>query len=190
MTKKFRSPEGFILTIGQDEDAESPRDWDNLGTMHCSHKRYRLGDKQIPLNGDGLSATLKLDEPSLCLPLFLMDHSGLSMSTNSSDFRACDSRGWDWGQVGWIAVSKAEVRKEWKVKRISPKLKQKVLDALRSEVEVYDQYLRGDVYWYSVTNSDGSDVSGCGGVFGLDYLWESIAEATQVKKSDWEEVSA
>ena len=33
--------------ITQDEYAESPRDWDNLGTMVCFHRRYNLGDWEI-----------------------------------------------------------------------------------------------------------------------------------------------
>jgi len=33
------------LKIEQDEDAEDPREFDNLGIMVCFHKRYNLGDK-------------------------------------------------------------------------------------------------------------------------------------------------
>ena len=32
------------LEIVHDEDADSPRDWDNLTKMVCFHRRYRLGD--------------------------------------------------------------------------------------------------------------------------------------------------
>lgn len=35
---------GYHLRIENDEDAESPRRWDNLGTMICEHSRYDLGD--------------------------------------------------------------------------------------------------------------------------------------------------
>ncbi|SHF15500.1 hypothetical protein SAMN02745133_01946 [Desulforamulus putei DSM 12395] len=37
--------EKAILTIFHDEDAENPREWDNLGTMVCWHRRYNLGDQ-------------------------------------------------------------------------------------------------------------------------------------------------
>jgi hypothetical protein len=37
-------------------------------------------------------------------------------------FRAFDAQGWDWGQVGWIYVTKADVLKEWGKKRMSKKL--------------------------------------------------------------------
>ena len=35
----------LVLSIIQDVDAEDPRNWDNLGTMICFHRRYSLGDK-------------------------------------------------------------------------------------------------------------------------------------------------
>lgn len=37
-----------------DRDAESPRDWDNLGTMVCAHRRYTLGDE------DGIQKALQV----------------------------------------------------------------------------------------------------------------------------------
>lgn len=36
--------DNFTLTIHPDETPENPRDWDNLGTMICWHRRYTLGD--------------------------------------------------------------------------------------------------------------------------------------------------
>jgi hypothetical protein len=35
---------GYKIKIVFDEDIWSPRDWDNLGTMVCWHRRYKLGD--------------------------------------------------------------------------------------------------------------------------------------------------
>lgn len=34
------------IRIEHDQDAESPREWDNRGTMVCWHGRYKLGDEQ------------------------------------------------------------------------------------------------------------------------------------------------
>lgn len=41
----YAEANGFRLLIIQQEYAEDPRNWDNLGTMVCFHKRYDLGDK-------------------------------------------------------------------------------------------------------------------------------------------------
>jgi hypothetical protein len=42
---KTTRKENYILEIFPDEPYESPREWDNLGTMICFHRRYNLGDK-------------------------------------------------------------------------------------------------------------------------------------------------
>ena len=42
---KLNDMKKYELKIVQDTDPESPRTWDNLGTMVCFHKRYELGDK-------------------------------------------------------------------------------------------------------------------------------------------------
>ena len=36
--------EELCLVIEPDPDAESPRDWGNMGHMYCWHSRYNLGD--------------------------------------------------------------------------------------------------------------------------------------------------
>ena len=36
---------GYTVQIIADQDPESPREWDNVGTMACWHDRYHLGDK-------------------------------------------------------------------------------------------------------------------------------------------------
>jgi len=43
-TTKYR---GCTIEVMADDGIESPREWDNLGTMVCSHKRYDLGDEQF-----------------------------------------------------------------------------------------------------------------------------------------------
>lgn len=36
---------GYIINVFQDDNPESPREWDNLGAMYCFHRHYNLGDK-------------------------------------------------------------------------------------------------------------------------------------------------
>ena len=78
------------------------------------------------------------------LPLYLYDHSGITMSTSPFN---CN---WDSGQVGWVVVSKENVRKEFGVKRINKKLIEKVTNILEGEIKTYDQYLTGDIYGYKI----------------------------------------
>lgn len=105
-----------ILRIMYHENPESPREWDNLATMVYGHRRYILGDEEarnidcynnwdewledeiLKLNGG--------EDNVVWLPLYLYDHSGITMNTTGF------SCGWDSGQVGWIYVTKDRLRKE------------------------------------------------------------------------------
>lgn len=191
-----------------DWQGESPREWDNLGTMVCAHRRYNLGDEQLNDLGCWLSGMLDelgientdnqgyytqywedfihdlefndddairrafelLDKHIFRLPLYLYDHSGITMS--ASPF-SCP---WDSGQVGFIYVTKADVRKEWNKQRISKQLAQKVIDCLKSEVKTYDQYLTGDVWGYVIEDRHGEHVDSCWGFYGYEYCEEEAKE--------------
>jgi hypothetical protein len=77
-----------------------------------------------------------LDDKIFVLPLYLYDHSGLTI--NTSGFH-CP---WDAGQVGFIYVTRDDILKEYGRTNLSSKLIDKVKSVLRAEVETYDQYLR------------------------------------------------
>jgi hypothetical protein len=140
---------GYTIQIVPDDIGESPREWDNLGIMVCSHKRYNLGDEQI--NSDEYNswdevrdALIAKYEPVVILPLGLYDHSGITMYIGDTHDR------WDGGQVGFILVPKAKALKEWDVKHISPARKAQIKSILENEVKTYDQYLRGEVVGYQI----------------------------------------
>jgi hypothetical protein len=173
---------GHFINIFPDEDAPNPREeFDSLGTMVCFHRRYNLGDRHEFHAPDEFAAFLK-EEKLICLPLYLFDHSGITMSTESERFRACDPQGWDWGMLGYIYVTKENVRKEYNVHRVTRKILEKVKKLLEGEVEEYDHYLTGNVYGYEITKGErqaGKVIDGCWGFFGdpEDYV---IPEAKAV----------
>jgi hypothetical protein len=127
--------------IIHDDDPMSPRDWDNLGTMVCWHPDYLLGDEQIS-RYDAQETYEELPDDCEVLPLFLYDHSGITMSTTSF------SCGWDSGQVGYIYVDGDRIRKEYGDD--SEETRKKVIKVLQSEVKVYDQYIMGDVWGFVI----------------------------------------
>jgi hypothetical protein len=165
----------YLIRIFHDESPESPREWDNLGTMVCFHRRYDLGDKHGYCSGnyDGWEemeeAIIENENVHTILPLYLYDHSGITIST--SPF-SCN---WDSGQIGFIYVSKDKVQKEGIDES-------KVEEYLKGEVQTYDQYLTGDVYGYKVykvtTCNHGheheEDLDSCWGFYGEE---ECISEA-------------
>ena len=193
------------LQIIQDEPHDSPRDWDNLGTMICVHSRYDLGDKQagsmhaalmdmadaLELNlviedldmydeiyGDveRLEEWLNLRNDWVCLPLYLYDHSGITMSTSSFSCR------WDSGQVGYIYCSTKAIEAEFG--DVTEEVLAKVTGILESEVKTYDQYLTGDVYGFKLMKMSECDqgheheeeIDSCGGFYGSNWKTNGIID--------------
>lgn len=171
----------------------------HIGTMACWHRRYTLGDEQpkvspseytyalaravddtLPSWGDATDADAQrahevFTAQYLSLPLYLYDHSGITMSTTPF---SCP---WDSGQVGFIYVSRKRAAEEWGEDYIDVR----VLAGLVAEVEVYDQYLTGDVYGYEIEEAESfekkslktgfteeldewNDYDRCGGFYGSD----------------------
>lgn len=177
--------QGHTIKIYHDTDAESPRQWSNLGTLICWHRRYRLGDShqfdgpeaflrdragvsdQSDLSMDQLRG--RAESKSVLLPVFLYDHSGLAMNTIGFH---CP---WDSGQVGYVYVTLEAVRTEFGVKRVTKALREKAEDILRGEIVTYDAYLGGRVYGY-VIEHDGEEVDACWGFVG-DYETGCLPEA-------------
>ena len=172
---KYVDTTAYLVRITPDLDAESPREWDNVGTMICSHRNYMLGDEQFDTDDyDGWEDLLKdLKDnrgAALILPLGLYDHSGITMYIGDTHDR------WDGGQVGYIFCTQADIDREWNGDRV------KAEEYLRGEVEAYDMYLRGEVYGVTITRAVGGEVvDECWGLYGTegvkDFVENSIPDA-------------
>jgi hypothetical protein len=170
---------GFDIRLYPDEDSQDPRDWDNIGTMVCFHKQYTLGDTDHGLKSDMFDSweelqthLIKEEKAAIILPLYLYDHSGLRMKVGS--FNGLLPQGhaeFDSGQVGFIYITRETIKKEMarprrmkkgqinpdlqKIKHVSKKDRERIITSLKSEVDVYDKYLSGDVWGYVVEDPEG-----------------------------------
>lgn len=116
------------------------------------------------------------------LPLYLYDHSGITMNTTGFTCR------WDSGQVGYIYASKKDIVKEYGKFDAERAEKQ-----LISEVKSYDQYITGDVYGFileekvkceSCGDVEYEHVDSCWGFYGLEYLEEELKSYIDKKYLD------
>ena len=101
----------------------------------------------------------QIEKMYVVLPVYLLDHSGLAMSTTDFNDR------WDSGQVGIIFVSNEKIKEEYEVDFIEPVLRLQVEERLKEEVAEYDAYLRGECYCFELYE-DGELVHSCGGFTG------------------------
>lgn len=116
------------------------------------------------------------------MPLFLLDHSGLSIRTgsnlmNETDERAAtrsvnrfigDGAGWDTSMVGFVFDSN-ETREacgceDWDAERIE--------QSIDNEIREFSSYLEGDVYWIGSVDADGDQIESVGGFIGYEYAEE------------------
>lgn len=213
ITAKTENEEN-VLEVMTEDYPQSPREWDNLGTMVCWHKRYGLGDEQPDANhkkwqenlaislddeveeklidleagekwlelykeyGDDAIKHSKeakediidnaLYEHTVMLPLYLLDHSGLSV--NTTGFRSP----WDSGPLGYVYATREDIFKEFNVDELTPETRKKVREILKGEAEIYDTYLRGAVHRFVIfekcpeCGKKGLFIESCEGFFDTD----------------------
>ena len=167
-----------VRYLSQDDSPYNPREEnDCLGTMACFHKRYTLGDKNHGIRHEDFKGWDEMEEAlirdrnvAVILPLFLMDHSGISISTTSFNDR------WDSGQVGFIFVTRETVKKEYG--SVTEETLKTATRVLEGEVQEYNSYLTGDVYDLVTEKFDKDkeslDYECVGGYFGIEYAREAL----------------
>jgi len=199
---------GFEINIYPDNNPEDPREWDNLGTMACFNRNYNLGDKHdfnsveemwMGLAEEaGIYDTEVLEEMEMVniekivynnyvvLPLYLYDHSGITMSTKPF---SCP---WDSGQVGIIYVSNEKAKKELGFNTDSYyKEGLTAAEILIGEVETYDKYISGKVYGYNVEpthrNKSIDCDDSCWGYFDYEHMVSEAKQAIDYSIKEYKE---
>ena len=163
----------YRLTIKQDLTTPGPRTWDNLGIMVCLHSRYDLPN-ELNINKDHFNSwpEIKKDIKQIggrvILPLYLYVHSGLRIKTTSFYSR------WDSGRVGFIFTTEEKIKNHFQTDRINKEIKTKAKKILKSEVDIYNQYLAGNVYGYTIDFiPTGVIVDSCWGFYDINRLIET-----------------
>ena len=175
IVKSLNLKDGNVLEIYHDEDVSNPRpdDEGRVGFLAAFHSRYDLKDPDIPFQTADFNSfdemkqhIMKSLRATVCLPLFLYDHSGITIST--TPFQCA----WDSGQIGFIYTTSERLNnvgikikdgESWE--DYSSRLK----EMLVNEVAEFDQYITGDVYRFEVKDDEGNHVDSCSGFYGTDF---------------------
>lgn len=168
---------GHCINIYIDDCPDDPRSWDNMGTFYTAHRHYQPEEsfkanfdiEDVCEDGQPGDFSKSFLKEYVALNIYLYDHGGLTIS--SVPF-SCP---WDSGWFGMVAVSIEKVKKEYGWKKLTKSRRSKIEKYLQGEIEIYDQYLRGEVYRYEVTPVGDEDnvLESVGGYFG-DYGIEEI----------------
>ena len=138
----------------------STREWELLENQHWSSNNdwYASSSYSASLKGkdvpdwflDDCLSTLRMSELTelandmkgmVMLPLYLYDHSGITMNTGGF---SCP---WDSGQAGWIYADYDKVKENYG--EVTPETLERAKSLLQSEVEEYDHYLTGQCYGWA-----------------------------------------
>jgi len=181
-----------IVEIHYDEDPQNPRDgeFQDLCNMFiCFHKRYQIGDKhdykfQDYSGWDEMEKQIIKDlDPLEIRPLYLLDHSGISISDHSF------GDPWDSGRIGFVLITKKSARETYMVKRISKKTREWAKKCLDDSISELNSYLRGECYGYVIKtkpteeNEEGEELDSCWGFIGdIKYVREEATNSAKVIK--------
>jgi hypothetical protein len=162
---------GKTIELHYDQDADSPRQWDNLGTILYTSRKYTLGDKRVDATEiDEIMEREKRGEV-IVLPVYAYIHSGIIINTFGF---SCP---WDSGQCGIIYAERDAILKEYSAKKITVKIRENVLGVLRGEIDTFSNFLAGNVYGYIIKDADGIIQDSCWGFIGQDYVMEAAKAA-------------
>ncbi|MFA5186578.1 MAG: hypothetical protein WC551_08900 [Patescibacteria group bacterium] len=173
--KTIEFPRGIVAKIYPDVGVENPiREYDCEPHVQIWHRNYDFGNsKEFARLEDAerfFRESLqhrKGTSKVYWLPVYLYDHSGLTVSTGKF---SCP---WDSGQVGYCWFSCEEARDVW---GMTPN-QAKVEAQLKACVKLLDDYLTGNVYGYVIEDHEGNELDSCWGYFG-DPEGNVIPEAT------------
>ena len=185
-----------IVRIYVDENPNNPREICNLGKMVCFHRRYNLGDNNN-LSPDMFEGWEEMKDyltkelnAVVILPLYLYDHSGLRIKVGS--FGGLLPQGhaeFDSRQVGFIYATKEDILAYYD-KEMTEELKKEVEDTLSAEVKIYNQYLQGDIYGYTINKR--TTCPECGAIHEnvLDSCWGfyGIKDVIEVTEEELKEL--
>ena len=132
---------GHTIKLQQDEDAESPREWDDVGEILYTSTRYNLGDRRT--TREEIEEIIKRDDV-IYLPVYAYIHSGTRLNTTGFH---CP---WDSGQSGIIWCTKERAVKEWGKTRCTKKVIAQAERYMAGGVERLDQFFNGEVVGYTV----------------------------------------
>lgn len=129
------------IRIIRDENADSPREWDNLGVMACWHRRYLLGDVRPECDPAEWLAE-NAPEGSIVLSLYLYDHGDISLSTTPFGCR------FDSGWLGFIVATPDKIQEAYG--SLAQDALEMAKDGLLAEVKVYNDFVSGNVWGFVV----------------------------------------
>ena len=200
----------LVVKIGDDEWFESPREWENLGTLYTWESGYYSPDRHnysdvLEFLGELLGETLveKIHNQYTDTNSFMddiskrMDKLGYILYPVSKyehslvQYFLGVSSGWD---TGIIFAEKKKICEWFSTKKVTQKVREKVSKSFESELELYTDYANGyGMYCTEIEKFSGEQVEIVGGYYkpNHDTIEQCFKLASELDSdlgelSDWE----
>ncbi len=169
---------GWRLRVEWDKYPPNPLEEDNESIVHwfTKHKTHHLFSN-TKVDSDFVSSwgdiKRHLEEqysPEVMLPIYMLDHSGITVKTTPFN------NPFDSGQVGYVFIDEEQMRKLSLTKKLAEEF-------LNAQVEIYDDYLTGNVVYCEIYK-DGEEVASCGGFYGDDMMSNGVLEFVEEHTED------
>lgn len=180
----YLTPDNHVLKIVWDEYPESPRIWDNLGTFVTFEGRSYSPDDNPFNSAEELIEEVCKSDKYIWWYVGKYEHSAVKYFLTDNE----QLTGWDTCTCGIIYVSKEDARDNYNVKKIMPKLRDRIYELFEAEVEEYTNYVNGWVYGYKLYDLNGEEVDSCYGFYNgeedaveyLGYDVDDLVEAEEI----------
>ena len=191
---KYGKKQSERLEIVTDESCESPREWDNLTVIVTLKNNHNtIGDFQVN-DSEELREMLKDHKAKYAMPLYVYDHSGISLKCfeDKSMVGYPYNDQWDAGCIGMVYTTK----KLLKDNGLDKYPKDKVIDQMKAEIETYSHWCNGECYGFVLSKlskcdkcdqSNDKEIDSCYGFYGWNHdmngLYDAVIENSKVFKS-------
>jgi len=172
------------LVIEYDNDAESPRQWDNIGVFVTKIRNYKSPDGNVGDEYLAMIATSELEpdnateharlivdflamndkKPKYIYPISLYEHSNVSY-TLAGDGNTCQ---FDSGICGFYIVHENEETQDM--------TEDEIKDCIRGELKEYTNWCNGEVYEFTLYDNDGNIEDNGGGFYDINDIKEHLPD--------------
>ena len=180
------------LEIMIDEACESPREWDNLTVIvTIKNNHHTIGDFQVN-DSEELREMLKGHKAKYAMPLYVYEHSGISLKCFEDKVGYPYNDQWVAGCIGMVYTTE----KLLKDNGLDKYPKDKVMDQMKTEIETYSQWCNGECYGFRLSEwskcdkcnqLEDKEIDSCFGYYGYDHdkngLYDAVLENSKVFKT-------
>ena len=175
-----------------DQHATNPREWANLGTILIApNKAHWIANRDDVVDTSCLGKNpyehwnnlrreqlkLKKSDIAIAYPITKHEHGEISLQLGYKS-------GWDYGVVGFVYVTKEQVRKCYGVDRITKSIIERAKNCLQDELDMLTRWLNDDCYGWQIKEcaltDDGLDweevdtLDACWGYFGKEQALDDM----------------